>query len=209
MLAVKPSKGFDLQREALNTTDLVDRIRDGDRKAEIEFAEYFSRGLMLLLLKETRDPDIANDCCQQTLLITLRKMRAGKIVNSDRLLHFLRRTAKNVAITYFRKEKRYTRLEDGEVSLRAPTGRTAAWEIDYAVIESLLSESLDQLTIPRDKEILRRFYLYEEDKIDICKYLDVSSEHFDRVLHRAKKRLRAILDNQIGSRALLLGGLSE
>ena len=193
--------------QADHTAELVTRIQAGDREAESEFAETFSYGLIKLLLKITKDLDIAKDCCQQTLLITLNKMRAGGIVKPESLGSFLRRTAANVAITYFRKEKRYTCLGDKFFLLRSETGNTAAWDKDFETIRSLLHGILDQLTVSRDKEILQRFYLQEENKSDICSDFGIKSEHFDRVLYRAKKRMCLILDSHKDVKALLFKSL--
>jgi RNA polymerase sigma-70 factor, ECF subfamily len=42
----------------------------------------------------------------------------------------------------------------------------------------------------RDRQILYRFYIAEEDKDRICADLQLSSLHFNRVLHRARERYR-------------------
>ena len=194
--------------QADHTAELVTRIQAGDREAESEFAETFSYGLMKLLLKITKDLDISKDCCQQTLLITLNKMRAGGIVNPESLGSFLRRTASNVAITYFRKEKRYTCLGDKFFLLQSETGNTAARDKDFETIRSLIHGILDQLTVSRDKEILQRFFLQEENKSDICRDFGIKSEHFDRVLYRAKKRVCLILDSHKEVKALLFKSLN-
>ena len=52
---------------------------------------------------------------------------------------------------------------------------------------------LAELGTPRDREILTRLYLRDEDKDDICDALGVDSTHFNRVLFRAKQRFRELL----------------
>lgn len=73
----------------------------------------------------------------------------------------------------------------------------------------LLLEVLDQLSIPRDRELLRRFYLQDEDKEAICSDLGLSAQHFDRVLYRARQRMRDLIEEQKGLRSLLFGGLLD
>jgi len=187
---------------------LASRIHAGDRAAESEFARTFSRELLLLLLKKTNDPDIAKDCCQQTLLIALTKMREGGISKPGSLALFVKRTAENVAITHFRKEKRYCLLEDGVILMNTVTVDTAAREIDFESIRTVLHEIVDQLSVPRDREILRRFYLREENKRDICRDFGIKSEHFDRVLYRARKRLRRLVDKQKEVKTLFTAALA-
>jgi RNA polymerase sigma-70 factor (ECF subfamily) len=46
--------------------------------------------------------------------------------------------------------------------------------------------------VPRYRELLLRFYISEEPKEEICVDLGLTSEQFDGVLHRARKRCKAI-----------------
>jgi RNA polymerase sigma-70 factor (ECF subfamily) len=52
---------------------------------------------------------------------------------------------------------------------------------------------LNELGTARDREILTRLYLDDEDKEAICAALGVDSTHFNRVLFRAKQRFRELL----------------
>ena len=86
--------GVTSPQKAINSVELTKRIQAGSRTAEEEFVENYSRFIRLFLLKKTQNPDIAKDCCQQTLLITLLKIRAGDIIEGDTLialakLHFV------------------------------------------------------------------------------------------------------------------------
>jgi RNA polymerase sigma-70 factor, ECF subfamily len=58
------------------------------------------------------------------------------------------------------------------------------------VVRRLLAE----LPVERDREILRRHYLSEESKDSVCHALGIDDAHFRRVLHRAKQRLRELLE---------------
>jgi RNA polymerase sigma-70 factor (ECF subfamily) len=49
---------------------------------------------------------------------------------------------------------------------------------------------LAELPSERDRQVLFRFYLAEEDKDQICKDLGLSSLHFNRVVFRARERYR-------------------
>jgi RNA polymerase sigma-70 factor (ECF subfamily) len=55
---------------------------------------------------------------------------------------------------------------------------------------------LQQLPTPRDREILMRFYLQEEEKDAICRDLRLEADQFDKVLHRARARLKELLEAQ-------------
>jgi RNA polymerase sigma-70 factor, ECF subfamily len=46
--------------------------------------------------------------------------------------------------------------------------------------------------VPRDRRLLRGYYVLDQDKEALCQELELSQEHFDRVLHRARARFREL-----------------
>jgi len=188
---------------------LVNKIQIGDQRAEAEFVKIYSDSLMSILLNKACDPDIAKDCYQKTLLITLRKIRAGDIRKPESIFAFLSRTAANVVITHRRSEKRYTTLGEGVFQLTGETEDATTLEIDSETIKFLLKDLLNQLPVPRDREILQRFYLNEEEKRFICRDFGIKPEHFDRVLYRAKQRVRLLLETRRDVGAVLHNFLGD
>ncbi len=194
---------------AEQTSDLVSRIECGDAFAESELVERYSRSIKLILLKRTGSIQLANDLCQDTFVIILKKLRAGDLKNPRSLSAFIRQTAVNISIDHFRKEKRYIHQDDGTISLHHSHRDHKAREIDNKTTRAVLEDALDKLAMSRDREILRRFYLADEDKNEICRDLELSSTHFDRVLYRAKQRMRALINQQKGLKSMLFGGLFD
>ena len=80
--------------------------------------------------------------------------------------------------------------------------------MDSETIRLLLNNILELLTVERDREILRRFYLRDEEKSIIRRDLDISAAHFDRVIYRAKDRLRRLLNRHEDVKTLLRQSLS-
>jgi RNA polymerase sigma-70 factor (ECF subfamily) len=198
-----------MQQAADRSRDWVTRIKDGDRASESELVLFYSRGVQILLLKRTGNPDLAKDLSQDTFVVLLRRLRAGELRNPEALSAFIRQTAINLSIEYFRHEKRYI-SDDGEIiALHAPHRDNKDQSIDSLNTRELLDNTLDQLAVARDREILRRFYLQEEDKERICNDLELSATHFDRVLYRAKQRMRELISSQHGLKSLLFGGLFD
>ena len=189
--------------EAVSAVDLLNQIQIGDQSAEAEFVKVYSDILMSILLSDAHDPDIARDCYQKTLMIALKKIRSGDIRKPESVLAFLCRTAANVVITHHRTEKRYASLGDRVYQLPGQVEDVAALEKDTEIVKVLLTRLLSLLSVPRDREILQRFYLYEEDKNSICRDFLIKPEHFDRVLYRARQRLRLLLESQRDIRAIL------
>jgi RNA polymerase sigma factor (sigma-70 family) len=198
-----------LTATAEQTSELVNRIESGDEFAESELVERYARSIKLILLKRTGSVQLANDLCQDTFVVVLRKLRAGDLKKPQSLSAFIRQTAVNISIDHFRKEKRYIHQDDGTIALHHPHRDHKARSIDGKATRLVLEDALDQLSVLRDREILRRFYLADEDKTTICSDLELSSKHFDRVLYRAKQRMRVLINQQKGLKTMLFGGLFD
>lgn len=189
--------------------DLVTRIESGDILAESELVERYHHGIRLILLKRTGNEHLANDLCQDTFMVVLRKLRAGELKNRNSLAAFVRQVAVNISIDYFRKERRYIHQSDGIFSRQLTHKDNKSREIDEETVRMAIEGAINQLAVPRDREILRRFYLADEDKDQICRDFDLTSEHFDRVLYRARKRMRTLINQHPRLKDLLIGGILD
>ena len=188
---------------------VVERIEHGDRGAEAELVSRYARGVRLILLKRTGDPQVANDLCQDTFMVVIRKLRAHELRDASRLAAFINQVAVNVSIEHFRKERRFVRSPDGIIGLEAAHTDKYGKQVDFEAASAQLNGVLRELAIDRDREILRRYYLSDDDKDVICRDLDLSPTHFDRVLYRAKQRMRELIDRHEELKALLFGGLLD
>ncbi len=65
-------------------------------------------------------------------------------------------------------------------------------ESRVAAVRQLLQE----MRLPRDREILVRVYLYDQDKETVCRELGIGEEHYKRVLHRARGRFADLLQRR-------------
>jgi RNA polymerase sigma-70 factor (ECF subfamily) len=55
---------------------------------------------------------------------------------------------------------------------------------------------LGELKSERDRQVLFRFYVAEEEKEKICASLGLTSLHFNRVLFRARERFRELYEQE-------------
>jgi len=189
--------------------DLVSRIVAGDKTAESELVEQYSTGVQIMLLKKTGSQQLSEDICQEAMIVTLKKLRMGGLQKPESLPAFIQKTATYLFFDHIRKEKKHIHLGDGIISVLAPHYDNKAKIIDQQQAAALLGELLDQLSISRDREILRRFYLREEDKAVICKDMDLSSTHFARVLYRARQRIRELINERAELKSLLFRSLLD
>lgn len=181
--------------EAEVSAELVRRIQAGDSAAETELVERYSRGLLYMLRRTAGDPALAEDLHQETFRVVLERLRERGLEEPERLAGFLHRTAKNLFIGGHRKAaRRKTGGDDealAEVADPAPDPlRDTLRDEEAALVRRLIGE----LDTDRDRRILYRFYIAEEDKERICADLGLSSLHFNRVLFRARQRFKELLE---------------
>lgn len=177
------------------------RIAAGDPDAEERLILLFGRPVALLLDRHTNGRPEAEDLFQDTFRIALQKLRHGELREPEKLPGFLAQLARNLAIEHYRKTAR-RRTEPAsdtlpEIAASAPgqLGEILQRE-DAALVRRVIAE----LTNERDREILLRFYIAEEDKDRIAADLGLSGLQFNRVLHRARQRYRELLELRLAQR---------
>jgi RNA polymerase sigma-70 factor (ECF subfamily) len=175
-----------------DAAELVARIQRGDPDAEAEFVRRYRRGVMVIVAKAGRGRVPVEDLGHDVLAIAIEKVRARAIRDPERLSGFVAGLARMVVMDYIRKEQ-----SRGAIEARMPP----APRVDApAAVNHLLQQEqaamvravLGELESDRDREILFRFYLAEDDKARICRDLGLSAVHFNRVLFRARERFKEL-----------------
>lgn len=173
---------------------LAHRVAAGSSEAEAEFAARFAPGVRALVRRHCRPGDPAvDDLVQDVLETVLRSLRAGSVRDEGALPGYVRGTVVLTVQAHYRK-----RLRRREDAVHADAADQAAADdpSTHAQRESLaatLRAVLSELNVPRDREVLHRFYLLEQGRQEICTALAIDVHHFHRVLFRARERLRQLL----------------
>lgn len=184
----------DSTQEPRISAELVADIRAGERHAEQAMIERYGRGLLYLLRRRCGDNELALDLRQDTFRIAIEKLRAESIADPAKLAAFLRGIALNLLSAHHRKAARRATTPDSDsVEATADEGRGPYDNVSSAQAQAAVRSLLAELKTPRDREILTRFYLEDEDKDVICADLEIDGAHFSRVLFRAKQRFRELL----------------
>jgi RNA polymerase sigma-70 factor (ECF subfamily) len=166
-----------------------------DRAAvETLIARHYT-GLKLLIQRRTGDPEVAADILNQAACTSWEKWQAGQLRRPEEIggyifqvaMNLLRNRRRNVA-------ERTDRRVDPEVLGQLPAETDSADRWLEKKLAARVSRVLQDLHSARDREMLVRFYLQEEDKDTICRDLALSASQFDKVLHRARARLKDLLE---------------
>lgn len=182
---------------------LVARIHGGDRSAERDLFLRYARGLRFLVRQRCNDDQLAQDVVQDCFRIALPQLRAGRLENPDALNAFLRGIALNLWSEQQRAgwRERVVDTEQDWAELGAADVDSPLEATTQAQRRTLIQRLIADLPVARDRELLWRYFVLEQDKSQLCAALQLTSEHFDRVLHRAKARFRALA----GERGLTSG----
>jgi RNA polymerase sigma-70 factor (ECF subfamily) len=174
--------------------DLCARIRQGSRDAEGEMVRRYGAGLLYLLKRRTRDAELALDLRQDTLRVAIEKLRGSTLDDPARLAAYLRGVALNLWVAHQRKDTRRATTADSDAVGLVADDRAGPFDnVSREQVRQAVGTLLNELGTPRDRELLARLYIHDEDKAVICAALGVDSLHFNRVLFRAKERFRQLL----------------
>lgn len=169
----------------------VQRLKDGDGPTEEHFARYFGDLIRIKASSNMRAREAIDDVRQETLLRVLRNIRKGVIEQPDRFGAYVNSVCNNVMLEMFRRDSRLGQFP--EEGLEIESGEAA---VDTNLLRSELRlqvrQALDGLPV-KDRNLLHRIFMDEEDKDAVCEEFGITREHLRVLLHRARGRLRATL----------------
>jgi RNA polymerase sigma-70 factor (ECF subfamily) len=175
--------------------NLCARIRAGDSEAETVLITRLQSGLRLVAHRASGgDLELARDVCQEALVILIRRLRTTGLEDPAGLEAFAAQTARNLVIAARRKNQRQGTATDMEALAAAPDPRRLMpEELASGRLGALVRHLVAELPRDRDRTILTRFYLKEDDKSEICRDLNLTELGFNQVVFRARNRLRQLL----------------
>jgi RNA polymerase sigma-70 factor (ECF subfamily) len=181
--------------EAERAVALARRIHAGDADAERELVERYSQGLLYHLRQMTRDPFLADDLHQETFRVVLLRLRSGALEQPEKLAGFILRTGRNLALGDYRRHARRGDFAPAELPAEPPD--PAPGQLDR-VLRREAAEAVQQLIAElaseRDREVLLRFHVAEEEKETICADLGLTTLQFNVVLFRARQRFKELVE---------------
>jgi RNA polymerase sigma-70 factor, ECF subfamily len=170
------------------------------RHADVEEHETLLRdmsGLKAQLTRVTRNADVAADLLQDAIVTALQKLRTGEIEHRRQLDGYVYRVALNHFRNFRRKDKSAVSDTESASALVdvAAEGRPTS-SIQSEQWAGIVRRLLRELSSPRDREVLVRFYLKEEERGSLCRSLGLTDLQFNRVIFRARERFRELLEHR-------------
>ncbi|MEM7764748.1 MAG: sigma-70 family RNA polymerase sigma factor [Pseudomonadota bacterium] len=186
-----------MELSQLAAPDLVSRIASGDTRAEHELVARYSATLLTVLRKRCGSLEQAEDARQDALLVVLQRLRGDGIDDPNKLTAFIHKTAINILIGDQRKAKRRNTTPSTDiVETTTDDGMNQLHAIIREESRSAIRDVVQEINNDRDREIIFRFYIKDQGKFEICKVLELSATHFDRVISRARSRFRGYIESK-------------
>lgn len=155
-------------------------------------------GVLFLLRKELRDFARADDLCNETFRIVLERLPRQPLEDPARLASYLAQTARNLVIEERRKtgRRRTVTGHQSEIENEPDPREDAAALLDRQAHAAAVRKILQELPNLRDRELLVRAYLHDQDPEQICRELRIDPDNYRKVVHRARERFRALLEKR-------------
>jgi RNA polymerase sigma-70 factor (ECF subfamily) len=169
-------------------SDLVHRVREGDPSGMEDLYRMFLTGVRFYLCRQLGPQDL-EDKVHDIFLIIAQSIQRGDLREPDRLMGYVRTIVRRQVAAYIdravQSRRSYADLGFGMTlsdQQPNPEGRLIADENTAMALRIL--NSLHK----RDREVLVRFYLREQNPDEICRDMGLTETQFRLIKSRAKAR---------------------
>jgi RNA polymerase sigma-70 factor (ECF subfamily) len=180
-------RGMPLQFHSFDDAYLQ-RLAAGDFRTQEHFVAYFGALIHVKLRSRLHSPQAIEDVRQESFVRFFTALRAGKILQPERLGPYVNSICNNVLLEHYRAGSRNTSLEDEKDDFPdkgiGPHGVLAEKQTQQKV-----REILDELP-ERDRRVLREVFIEERDKDSVCNDFGITREYLRVLVCRAKKSFR-------------------
>ncbi len=167
----------------------LDRLTQGDPEVQTHFTSHFGKMLTVKLRYRLRSKELVEDARQETFVRVLHVLRKkGGLQNPERLGAFVNAVCENVLLEFFRARSAQQQPLNGNDEPRSKFA-SAESEMISAERKAQIYKRLGELS-SSDQTILRRVFLDEADKEQICAELGISREYLRVRIHRVLRRFR-------------------
>lgn len=155
-----------------------------------------------MLKRKIDNPDLVADLTQQTLLTVIENGRQDKIREPERLVSYVYGVADRLRAQHFSTRSRQKTDSGTERVERSVSDYLSPLvTLNREQIRTALRDLVEKLNSPRDRDILLRHHVHRVSIEASCEHFEITRDHYYRVLHRARRRLRRLVEKRFGIRA--------
>jgi len=181
---------------------LVAQIQAGESGGLERLYRLFARGIRFQICRHLGLREI-DDKVHDTFLVVVQAIQKGDLREPERLMGFVRTIVRRQVALYI-NESVNKRKEEVDLEAGARLVTFAGCPEQLAISDqtrALIRRVLERLT-ERDREILTRFYLYEQSQEQICEATDLNETQFRLLKSRAKARFGELGKKKLQQQAL-------
>ncbi len=167
---------------------LVDKIRQNDPDGLEELYRVFSRGVRFYLCRQLGPQDL-DDRVHDTFLIVAQAIQRGELREPDRLMGYVRTIVRRQVAAQIEDNVLNRRHQfDLDWGLAVRDGGHNPEQAAISLENQQIAAKVLRSIAPRDREILIRFYLWEQPSEQICTEMGLTETQFRLLKSRAKAR---------------------
>jgi RNA polymerase sigma-70 factor (ECF subfamily) len=160
----------------------------GERHAEAELCRRFAPRVRLYGLRHLRDPHAAADLVQQVLMMTLERLREGRLRDPEKLASFVFGICRMVVLDLRRGSARREELLE-----RYADTEEAAEDAEPRVLEQArLAACLERLA-ERERSVLALSFFADKSAEEAARELALAPGNVRVIRHRALAKMRACM----------------
>lgn len=183
---------------------LVTNIQTGNPVGMEQLYQKLSTGIRFVLRRQLGGQDV-NDHLHDVFLVVVEAIREGGLRDPRGLMAFVRTiAARHTAVSISHQVfNRKGRVGEECISSLPHNSETPEYVANSRQQEAVMQEVLKELS-SRDREVLKRFYLEEQDPELICAEMKLTATQFRLLKNRAKDRF-----SELGHRRIQVNSLSN
>jgi RNA polymerase sigma factor (sigma-70 family) len=180
-----------MENTRISDSDLVSLYKNGNEEAFSELVERHKSRIYTTVYLIVKDRYIAEDLLQETFVKAIKTIKGGRYNEEGKFIPWITRIAHNLAVDYFRKQKRYPTivLEDGTKVFNT---------LDFAE-ESMETHQIRQDTYSRLRDLIKDLPEAQREVLMMRHYMDMSfqeiAENTGVSINTALGRMRYALIN--------------
>ncbi len=187
-----------MNRKKLSDHELLNQYLSGDENAITNLVTRHQKRVYDYINMMVKDPDLADDIFQETLIKVVRFVKEGRYVDNGRFLSWVLRIAHNQVIDHFRERKQQNNVSQSEAGydlLNNPkfSDPTVEEQLISKQIESDVRKLLDFLPEEQKQVVMMRYYMGLSFK-EIADETDVSINTALGRMRYALINLRKLID---------------
>jgi RNA polymerase sigma-70 factor (ECF subfamily) len=174
---------------SISAETIVSLIQAGDPRGEELLYSVFTRGLRYLAIRKLGYEE-ADEVVHDTFIALSQKIKEGALREPAALFKYARTILERMIGNRYTERRKWQRDVDFEVvaGTHADSALTPEKAMESAMRTQVMQEGLASLR-PREREILVRFYLQEQDQERIRREMNLTDTQYRLLKSRSKQKL--------------------